>query len=317
MKYNTISIFDTSIANYNLGNQIIMDAVRDVLDELFPFSFQISLPIEDIKTNARKYNRKSQWSFVGGTNLLNSDIRRYRQWDLDFHNVLVLRNLVLLGCGWFQYEKIPVTRFTRWAYKKVLAPDVIHSVRDNYTLERMSGMGFKCINTGCPTLWRLTPQHIQSISKSKSLDAVVTLTDYNQDRARDIKLIETVLNHYNNVYIFPQGTGDVDYIKSLPVSDRLIITSPNLRAFNETLDMGCDYIGTRLHAGIRALQRGRRSYILAIDNRAKEMGRDFCLPVFESSQLDELSDLIEADYNLTLQIPFENISIWKNQFIEK
>ena len=33
-------------------------------------------------------------------------------------------------------------------------------------------------------------------------------------------------------------------------------------------DTECDYIGTRLHGGIRALQHGRRSLILSVDNRA-------------------------------------------------
>jgi len=41
-----ISILDTSIADYNLGNQIIMEAVYDVLRMLFPGDFFYSLPYE-------------------------------------------------------------------------------------------------------------------------------------------------------------------------------------------------------------------------------------------------------------------------------
>lgn len=76
MKNSVISVFDTSIAAYNIGNHIIMDAVKSEVMELFPDSFVLSLPVEDIKTNARRYNAISEISFVGGTNILNGDIRR-------------------------------------------------------------------------------------------------------------------------------------------------------------------------------------------------------------------------------------------------
>ena len=38
-----ISILDTTISDYNLGNQIIMEAVNDILDELFWDDFMFRL----------------------------------------------------------------------------------------------------------------------------------------------------------------------------------------------------------------------------------------------------------------------------------
>lgn len=73
-----------------------------------------------------------------------------------------------------------------------------------------------------------------------------------------------------------------------------------------------DYIGTRLHAGIRALQNSVRSFIIGIDNRAIEMAND-CLPVLNQHNLSELTTLIK-DYSLDLTIPFENINQWRAQF---
>ena len=315
MRNSVISIFDTAIAAYNIGNQIIMDAVKAELMELFPQSFVLSLPVEDIKSNARRYNAMSDISFVGGTNILNGDIRKYRQWDLDLHNVLRLSNIVLLGCGWCQYEERPITRYTKWAFNKIFSKKYIHSVRDEYTRNKLATIGIDSINTGCPTLWRITDEVVHKIPKDKKRSAVITLTDYNRNKERDIKLLEICLSNYDVVYLFPQGTGDIPYITELGYLEQLQFVNPQIPAYNTILESGeVDYIGTRLHAGIRALQKSVRSFIIGIDNRAKEMARDFGLPVLDESRITELDAWINAPYNIKLNIPFENIESWKQQF---
>ena len=315
IEHQLISLFDTSIASYNIGNQIIMDAVRLELKDLFPSSFFINLPVDDIKTNARKYNALSSISFVGGTNILNSDIRRYRQWDLCLHNIYRLSNIVLMGCGWFQYENKPVTAYTRWAFKRIFSPRYLHSVRDNYTKQKLASIGIESINTGCPTLWRLTPEVLNRISVQKGNEVVIALTDYNRKEERDRQLLELCFNKYDKVYLFPQGTGDLDYVRTLGYIDRLTILNPDLNAFNGLLETGkVDYIGTRLHAGIRALQKSARSFIIGIDNRALEMSRDFKLPVVPEKELSALEGLIDKDYKLELSIPLSEINRWKEQF---
>ena len=315
MKNSVISIFDTAIASYNIGNQIIMDAVKTELMELFPRSFVLNLPVEDIKTNARKYNAMSDISFIGGTNILNRDIRKYRQWDLSLHNIMMLSEIVLMGCGWWQYEERPITRYTKWAFNKILSKKYIHSVRDEYTRNKLATIGIDSINTGCPTLWRITDEVVHKIPKDKKRSAVITLTDYNRNKERDIKLLEICLRNYDVVYLFPQGTGDIPYITELGYLERLQFISPQIPAYNTILESGdVDYIGTRLHAGIRALQKSVRSFIIGIDNRAKEMARDFGLPVLDESRITELDAWINAPYNIKLNIPFENIESWKQQF---
>lgn len=312
-----ISVLDSSIAAYNIGNRIIMDAVNENLANIFPNDFIIPLPMEDIKRNARRYAELSRITFVGGTNVLNCNIRKYRQWDLSLHNILILKRLVLLGVGWWRYEEQPVTRYTKWALKNVLSNEFKHSVRDSYTQKRLSEIGIPSINTGCPTLWNITPSHIDMLrSKRKSRNVIITITDYDKNNIRDAKLIDLCNKNYDNVYLFIQGTGDCDYIRSLANTANLKIISPQIPKYNEILDSGqCDYIGTRLHAGIRALQKGVRSYILAIDNRSKEMGRDFGLPILEDTHLDELESIVNSKYELNLKIPYENINKWKSQFM--
>ena len=291
---SVISIFDTSIAAYNTGNQIIMDAVNLEIRDIFKEHFLVQLPVEDIKTNVRRYNSLSYISFLGGTNILNSDIRNYRQWDLSFHNILVLK------------------------FNRVLSHQYVHSVRDTYTKEKLSSIDISSINTGCPTLWRLTNQITEKIPQKKAKRVIITLTDYNCDQERDRYLLDTCCKEYEQAYYFAQGTGDIQYLKDLGYAHKVTLLSPQLPCYNEILSQGnIDYIGTRLHAGIRALQNSVRSFIIGIDNRAIEMANDFCLPVLNQHNLSELTTLINKDYSLDLTIPFENINQWRAQFTSK
>ncbi|TOG81065.1 capsular biosynthesis protein, partial [Vibrio parahaemolyticus] len=71
------------------------------------------------------------------------------------------------------------------------------------------------------------------------------------------------------------------------------IIAPSLESFDEVLSSGnVDYIGTRLHGGVRALQKKVRTLILAIDNRAWEKKKDFNLPVVERNDEVAISNFI-------------------------
>ncbi len=273
--------------------------------------------MEDIKRNSRRYNELSEMTFVGGTNVLNCDIHSYRQWDLNLHNTLRLKRLVLMGCGWWKYEDRPITKYTKWALSQILSKDYIHSVRDSYTQHRLSEIGIKSINTGCPTLWNITPADIEMLNlKKKQKNVVITLTDYDKNIQRDKTLIEICGKCYDTVYWFVQGVGDFDYLKSMCTDVDLEIIYPEISKYNEVLKSGeCDYIGTRLHAGIRALQLGARSFIIAIDNRSTEMAKDFGLPIVAEDKILELEDIVNSNYNLSLNIPYDNINEWKAQFV--
>ena len=132
------------------------------------------------------------------------------------------------------------------------------------------------------------------------------------------KLLDTYCKEYEQAYYFAQGTGDIQYLKDLGYAHKVTLLSPQLPCYNEILSQGnIDYIGTRLHAGIRALQNSVRSFIIGIDNRAIEMANDFCLPVLNQHNLSELTTLINKDYSLDLTIPFENINQWRAQFTSK
>ena len=75
-----------------------------------------------------------------------------------------------------------------------------------------------------------------------------------------------------------------------------------------------DYVGTRLHVVIKCLQHKKRTIILAIDNRASEMKKDFNLPVILPEDVEKLNEAIHGEYLTDIHIPEENIEKWVQQF---
>ena len=116
------------------------------------------------------------------------------------------------------------------------------------------------------------------------------------------------------MYCWIQGSSDYEYIKS--ISDKFILVDPHLEEYDKILasDIDLDYVGTRLHAGIRAMQKGRRSIILSIDNRAREMGKDYNLNVIERHDIEMLDEYINKEFTTNVKLKLENINKWKNQF---
>ena len=134
---------------------------------------------------------------------------------------------------------------------------------------------------------------------------------------KDSMLLDILLNNYQQVYFWPQGSEDLQYFHQLSNSNRreIQIIDSHLNSLNAALELSdIEYIGTRLHAGIRALQKKKRSMIISIDNRATEMHRDFNLPVICRSELNSLQDKIQSERDTSLKIPHDAIKMWKDQF---
>lgn len=312
-----ILIFDTSIATQNLGDSIILDSVNKSLTGLFPNGrFFNTATHESIGLVSYKLHKMADFSFVAGTNLLSSNMNKYNQWKVNFIDAAFLKDIILLGVGWWQYQNSP-NLYTKLLYKKLLSRKLQHSVRDSYTKEKLANAGIvNCINTGCPTTWSLTPQHCSDIPKVKSDDVIFTLTDYNKDRAADSRLINLLTERYNKVFFWPQGSGDLDYLDSFACDVEVL--APSLRSFDKILanTESIEYIGTRLHAGIRALQHKRRAIIIGVDNRAAEIAKDINLPFLARENIDELDGLIGGQWATTLFIDFAAIDAWRSQFTQ-
>lgn len=316
-----VALLDTSICNSNLGNQIIMQSIERELKALFPDDFLMRLQYGELfGRQSISYLRQSAYAFFGGTNSLSSEMNKYSQMGFRIRNTFSFSGLVLLGLGWWQYQGTP-NAYTRILLTRLLSSTINHSIRDQYTCNMLSSIGItNTLNTSCPTVWCLTEDHCASIPHYKSQSVVATITDYNCSNDDDYRMLNILLEHYKEVFVWLQGLDDYSYLKNLDIigDSRLHLIPPNLESYEmllETLDL--DYIGTRLHAGIKAIQHGKRALILGVDNRAKEISNDIYLNVAPRGDVDSIYSFIASPYITSLKIPLSAIDAWRAQFVAR
>lgn len=320
----TVALFDTSISTLNKGDEIIMESAKKELNEITKDKFIITMPTHTpafhwYQTN--KYNSKANilnnidFKFICGTNLLYTNmVRPWANWNINIFNSKPLRGSVLLGVGCGVNSK-SINFYTRKLYESVLSKEYFHSVRDEKTKQILEKLGFKAINTGCPTTWSLTDELCKKIPKRKSNNVVFTLTDYSKDEISDQKLINVLNQNYETVYYWPQGFSDYEYFKRFKGIDGIKIIPPHVKDFSNLLRSNeIDYVGTRLHAGIFAMKHERRSIIITVDYRAREMNKSYNLNCLERESIDSLSDLINSEIETQVNIDYTKINKWVSQF---
>ena len=107
----------------------------------------------------------------------------------------------------------------------------------------------------------------------------------------------------------------MDYLRSVTDPGDMRIITPSLKAYDQLLrDVHPDFIGTRLHGGIRALQHSCRALIIGIDNRATELAKDINLPVVAMDDPENLSMALKNGWEISVTLPEKNIATWKSQF---
>ena len=313
---NKIILYNPAISSLNMGDEIIAESCKKNICSLFSNSMYVEisthLPINN-KYIQRIKNVK--YSFVLGSNLLMPKMdARFRQWDIKMWNVDYIKPIILMGVGWNRYSD-RVTHYTKVLYKKLLSHEYLNSVRDEYTKIKLNEIGINnVINTGCPTFWDFDKELCREVSKSKSNKVIFTLTDYKRDYKKDKQLIEILKKNYREIYFWTQGFDDYDYFKELDKSNIIKIVGPTLDDFDKILKEKVDYVGTRLHGGIRALKFRCRTIILAVDNRAIELNRNYNIPILKREEIDKLEEIINNDLITDIKIPLKNIERWKNQF---
>ena len=311
--------FDTSIGTDNLGDNIIMHYCNRILDELFPSRSFLSIGTHLMPTQEQEtVIKQTKYKFVCGTNLLTSHIERYWNWILPdgIRRKMNYRNVILLGVGWSEYQNA-CSDYSRMVYRCMLNPNVLHSVRDQYTLGKLQQAGFRnVINTGCPTTWALTPEFCKEIPLTKACNVVTTITDYRRDPEHDNEMLSILSRNYDHIYLWLQGKQDDAYLHTLEIPANLTTIPSSLEAYEAVLQQGdVDYVGTRLHAGIHALNHKVRSIILAVDNRATEMEKDVNLPVIQRDEVgSQLEMRIQEAFPTEICINQKNIERFKAQF---
>jgi len=310
-----IVILNTAVNDTNLGNKIIMEAVYLWLRTVFRSDFIYEVPALEYLTVGRALVVNADYVFLGGTNLLSSNMRETSEWRVRYKDTLWLNDVILMGVGWWQYEDIPPTTCSRLLLSRVLTKRFIHSVRDSYTAKKLRSMGFKAVSTGCPTIWGLNSEHCSLIRTKRAENVLLTFTEYNQSPRYDKLLFDILRKNYSKIYFWPQMFGDYRYAKSI-CGNNIVFVDPSIEALDDLLKtQPIDYVGTRLHAGIRALQHKQRTIIVGIDNRAIEMRKDFNLPVIARGDIpNELEKWINSCWKTEIYIPEKEIGEWCRQF---
>lgn len=314
-----IGIMDTGIATENTGDLIIMEgAKREIEKVLMDYQLLYFPTHEKLSSYSYKLQKLVELNVACGSNLLHSHMGLVKQWNIGIVDAFKIKPVVLFGIGWRSQKKRKTDVFTKWLLRKVLSSQHIHSVRDSYAKEQLNSIGISnVINTGCPTTWALTEKHCLNIPVKKSDNAVVVLTDYSRDE-KDSRLLDFVCANYNKVFFWCQGTHDHEYFNALGLASRVTLIPPSLAAYRQLLSdesLSLDYVGTRLHGGIFALQHKRRSIIVGVDHRANEMGKDINLPVIDRYAPDGILErMIIDDFETKIDLPLNNIQKWTSQF---
>ena len=317
---NTLIVFDTSLETDNLGDFIIMKYCNRVIDDLFHDYKKVNISTHSIPNeNDEDKISKSKMRVVCGTNLLTSHIEQWWNWRLPdgLINKLKYKNVILLGVGWGEYQD-ECSDYSKMIYNSILNPKLLHSVRDEYTERKLKLAGIKnVINTGCPTMWNLTQEFCKDIPISKALNVITTITDYRKDIYFDNLMLQILSRNYQYIYLWLQGKSDEEYLKTLKIPKNLKIIPNNLSSYEQMLsNKDVDYVGTRLHAGIHALNYKIRTIVIAVDNRAVEISRDTNLPIVNRHEIEEkLEIMINSDFNCEINIKQKNIENFKRQFL--
>lgn len=320
-----ILLLDTSVATLNKGDEIIMECVREELQFLTKENFVINLPTHIAPfhsyqvwrdSNRVKVYKNADYKFVGGTNLLIPNmLTHFPQWNLNIFNYKAVTGCVLMGVGAGAGE--PANKYTKYLYSKLLNKEFFHSARDERSKVIMESYGVKAINTGCVTMWKLTPEFCQQIPKNKASRVVFTLTASSELDENDQELIDILVRSYNDVYFWPQGIDDYEYFSKFNNIDKIIVIDSDVKAYDKLLsEEDLDYVGTRLHGGVYAMRHGKRAIIIAIDERARGINKGNNLNCIEKSDVPkELEKMIFSDFFTEIVMPFEEINRWKEQFL--
>ena len=300
----------------NPGDIIINEACSGIIDELFENSYRYEISTRQVMTSySYDLLRDSDYKFVLGTNLIASDMKNWHQWELQRKDMRYVSDLILLGVGWCQYQG-DVTKYTRKLLKSILSQDKLHSVRDSYTEQKLQGIGIcNVVNTSCPTLWGISEKHCKSIPVNKADSVVTTLNMFRRDYEMDRRLLHFLCDSYKKVYVWVEEYEENRYLQEICDLDRINVLAPSVAGFDNILTEDIDYIGIRLHPGIRAIQKGVRTLIIGIDNRAIEISKDVNLNVCtRENMMERLRDFCCHSYITNIKLPMDNIIRWKMQF---
>lgn len=319
-----ILLLDTAFASFNKGDDIIMECTRKELAPLLEPNFELNLPTHvsafhwyQVWKNSLAYRTYAdcELKFIGGSNVMVPDLfTHYAQWNINMFNFQPFKGTIMVGVGAGAGAEKGSNWYTRYIYQHMLNREYYHSARDERSKLYMESLGLKAINTGCVTMWMLTPEHCAQIPTKKSDKVVFTITAGNFDQ-RDQEMLDILLRNYKEVYFWPQGHEDYKRFMKMNNTENVHVLQASKDAYDKYLtENDTDYVGTRLHGGVYAMRHKRRAVIIAIDERARAINEKNHLNCIEKDNIQELENLLNGDIKTEITMPFDEIKRWKAQF---
>jgi polysaccharide pyruvyl transferase WcaK-like protein len=306
------TVLDTSIATRNIGDEIIMDAVRGELRAMLPEAAVRTVPThERLGARTRGLIGAADIVLAGGSNLIGPPMYYSRLWKVTPWDALQRWDVTLMGCGWRRYSA-RISPATAWLLRRLLGSEVPHAVRDHYTAEQLAKLGIdNTLVTGCPTTWGLDTALLGRIPQQQGDEVVVVLNGRNDAPGLGQAILAACTRRYRKVHFWTQMFTDARYLQGLDAAVEVV--PPNLQAYDELLrgSESLDYVGTRLHAGVRALQHGRRTTIFEIDNRAAEMSKTLSLPTVAVERGADVDQALAQPWSAEVEIPADTVDQWR------
>lgn len=309
-------LLDPALDGDNVGDSIIMKNCLIQLPSTVKDKVKSNVPTHRLPNDDEiKLLQSTKNKILCGTNALSNQMEKYYLWRRD-KNVSIYKDVILMGVG-FGSNNSHCTTYTKAFMKTILSKEYIHSVRDSFSESVLKSIGIdNVLNTGCPTMWGITEDLCKAIPIYKANKVLCTLTDYDRDYELDQFLINKLSVLYDVVYLWPQGIDDDKYFDELKFPKNVVRLKFGLENYDEILnDKDLDYVGTRLHAGIRSISKGHRTLIISIDNRAEAIANDTGLNIIYRNQLiSELESVVNNELITNIHMPIDNINRWKKQF---
>lgn len=320
----SVVLFDPSIRSLNLGDHIIMDSAEKQLANVtrgrFTLKCATHAPAVTFYQNTRRNPRmrfydEAKYKFVCGSNLLWKRMFIPRPtFNVNLLNCMPYEGCILLGVGTDSGQK-PMDGYTKRLYRKILSNTFVHSTRDDRTKAIVESLGLRAINTGCPTMWGFTPEFCSKIPTHKASNVIFTITDYSRDAGRDKDMIQILKRNYAKVSMWLQGAFDEEYLDELGERDGVRLIGPSVEAFDGALhDDDVEYVGTRLHAGMYALQHQVRSIVVTVDERVRSMKERYGINCIERDSINELEEYLNSNVQTNMNIDERAIDFWLGQF---
>lgn len=321
-----IVLFDTSIGSHNKGDEVIMDAVerelRPICEREYVYRFPthtVAFPFgHQFTSKSARACHEADYKFICGTNLFWTNMKHPNPLlNVNLLNCKPLENSVLFGVGYDEEQcKGRFGLYSRTLWKRVLSKEYIHSVRDDRTIEYLNSIGLKAVNTGCPTLWKLTPEHCAQIPTGKAEKVVFTLSSTGgEHRENNQKIIDMLLKNYREVYFYCQTYEDYLRLKSYEQFERIKVIDSGLERYKTFLqENDVDYVGTRLHGGIYAMQQKCRAIVLSVDNRAVEFDK-YHINCMNQFDIHGIEQKINSDFQTNVTVDYDKVKMWLQQFL--